>query len=380
MDINIGAKIVPDNCTLWRLFPGKSYRLLEAFKSTNTAFLELPDIEIPNDDVGLTDNLLAKILASQDLVNQRIEHGPEHLLKSDWRDFTTQSNSPSRGRTIQAVINFYEVAKKGDLLVVPSYKSQGEILIGEFLDDPDARMRVTGVEWYGDVAFEARNIKWFPLRSEDSISPRLSSILRHPHPFSHIEDKLYNEILSLAYENFIWNGKYGSVVYNGNDNFLDSDNTLVGVIFKLAAYACIAEEAGQNFIDIEDIFEFLFKNPPAEYSCHYSAESHSPGYGRYFGIKPTPIVAVTVIAGLLALSSIADARELKAAAQDINFVNHQNSHNAECDPPISNAAAIVFRSLRGDQLRKACESMLESKNRAELRVRARVAKQPPKKP
>lgn len=370
MRIDIRAKELAEDCRVWRAFPGKSYNLLDAFVDHSTVFLEFPNLsleaEFENDE-----HLAAKVHAAQLTADQKRDLGPDAHPRIRWQEYRDVHVDSALGRRVKTVVDLFANAKKGDLVIVPNRKGRNDTRIGVFSTDPSERIFIEGASVYTRYFFPARQIEWLAQPNEERFSPQLTNILRHEHAFVDIGSDLYNEVFSLAYGNFISSDVYSALVTNGNNDFTDSDNALVGVIFTLSAYACQAYENGDETFEVEDIFDFILHRPPREYACHFASLHNSPGFTRYIGEKGTALVAAAVIAGLLALPSDANAAQIRRYTGQIELVNSQALQAGLCDPNIAEPVKILYRSIGGDKLRKACQSMQETARRAEVRVRAR---------
>lgn len=143
-------------------------------------------------------------------------------------------------RLLQAIVNFYQEAKQGDYVIVPSSLSNRRVFLGRF-----ASNRILSEHYkYGDHAIPARQIHWASSVDEGKLSTPLSVSLRHQHPFSLVERSRFIEVFALVDGSYRFGDRTVATVYNSEDDFLDADSALMGVIAKLSAAACTATRSG----------------------------------------------------------------------------------------------------------------------------------------
>lgn len=217
--------VSPDN-SVWRLFPGAGYRFLDSFMDDGIGYLDFPGLTLPTGKpLDKVANLIPLIALSA-AYKERLPSEPDakNIVLRE-KDFANAKHTQSRGRLRQALINFYQTAKSGDLVVLPEPLYTRDVWIGEFVGST-----VRYSPYYRrpfDVTVPSRKIRWLSKVKENSLSPILSEALRHQHPFTLVERSRFLEIMSLAYSSFIFKDHHVATIYNGDD-FLNTDSSFIG--------------------------------------------------------------------------------------------------------------------------------------------------------
>ncbi len=367
IEIDLRAAIIPPQTRVWRLFPGSSYKFLRTFDEQRVAFLDLPGLELPEGELAQADDLLSRVLASQKIAELKRRYGHDHAPDVQPGQFRGARKTTTRGRYRQAVVNFFEVASRGDLVIVPSTLSEGRIRIGQFIQPPNRRVVAFYEPRYGDAPIPARPIRWLRTIPEHQVSGNLRSSLRHEHPFTLLERSLFVETLSFAFECFKFGEQCSSVIYNENNDYTDRETALIGLISNLSASLCeYVENNGDDAIDT-DVLEIFLSNPGMEYSCSFSSDIHSMGFSRFVGAKPTALAIVACMAALSALSQCATAQEVQSNLAGIAIINSYAPDDDACTAIVSEATQRFLNIFDIDQLWEVCKSMRESQERAGLR-------------
>jgi hypothetical protein len=287
--IDLNARTIMPGQRVWRLFPGMSYQFLDDFKQQSIGFLDFPAFPMPNGEVSLSNDeeLFNRIAFSSAVRDKLIKGERDDIDDIRLENFTNSRHTERRGRFRQAIINFYEEAKAGDLVVLPEPIYMSRVWVGEFTDNKIT----TGycINKYGKTEIPARRLRWIGGYKENTVSSRLSEALRNQHPFTLLEKSVFIEVFSLAFSSFIYEGRHVSTIFNGDD-FLDSDSSLLGIVSRLASHSCYQIENG---IALEkgarDILALIISSPPIEYTCTQESDIHSEGFTRYISGTVTPL-------------------------------------------------------------------------------------------
>jgi len=285
-------------------------------------------------------------------------------------DYLDVRQSQNRGRLRQALINFYEEAKAGDLVVMPGPFDQRMVHVGEFTSDS-----IIYVDYYKSSATQqvpARSIKWLNKIRENKVSSSLSEALRNQHPFTLIERSRFVEVMSIAYSSFIYGDRHVSTILNG-DEFLDTDAAFISQVSKLAGAACLA--ADNQLEGLGDELLSVFLRPlPTHYTCSQESDIHSEGFTRLIGSTMTPIVTSALISVFITLSSLNTPEAIAQEIGNIQFVNSAGNIDHQCLPRVSELASRVLSTLNIDETMKMCEAAREAAERAKIRPSAKVAR------
>jgi hypothetical protein len=282
--------------------------------------------------------------------------------------------SPARGRLTQAVINLFQEATIGDVLVVPSPIRDGNILIGQFASRRIIRTRLRSE--YGNLPIPARRVEWLDEIEERKVSVELAGSLRHQHPLSLLENSLYNEVFSVAYKNFYSDDVFNSMLLNENDDFLDRDAALIGLMSNFSAYANFLNDHPKLGDRIRDFYSAYLDEIPIEYACSLSADIHSAGFTRLISGRATAITTAALLGILIALATYSSQETIANDVAQIAIVNSLSAADDICTPKVSGSAAIVLRSIGFDELWRACQIAKVMQERTGLDPGVRATERP----
>lgn len=375
MKIDLRAQIIPDTVRCWRLFPGSSYRFLDTFKNDSIAFLDMPGFQMPAGELAKEPDL-AKLLRVSEITLDRIASDGkdrEHFISK--HDIEKVRVGRKRQRNQQAMINFFDHAAKGDIVIMPEPLIRGKVQIGIFDDDQNTHIIAKSPKYYGVTGIPARRVKWLREIDENKLSTPLSSGLRHQHPFSLLERSLFLELFSLTFDSYVYKDHYSSVIFNRKDDYTDRETSLIGIISSLSAnFMQAVEEGDEQALHSLNALSAILSQASMEFHCQQASDIHSPGFNRFTSSMPTALVIAAMIAVLSALSGCDNATDVGALAAKIEFVNSYSSSYDECTAKVSNTSNRMIKGLGSDNLFKLCQSMKDAETRAGLESSARIAK------
>jgi hypothetical protein len=294
--IDLKAAIVARETRVWRLFPGQHYKFLPKFVADKIAFLDIPGFEMPDGPLSEADDLPKRIRRAEVIIEKIRQDGPDDIPVVTANDLRNFRVGKKRQRHQQAVINFYETAAPGDLIVTPDRLSQGRVWIGQFAGRARRVVEATLPEIYGNTPIPARRVNWFGQFPENKISTRLSKSLRNEHPFSLIERTLFLEVFSLAFSSYVFLDHHSATIYNTKNDYLDLETSLLGLVSSMAATMSEKVEKGEG--DEFDPVDALFEGASIEFHCSIASDIHSEGFSRFTSEKITPLVIAAFIAAL----------------------------------------------------------------------------------
>ncbi len=365
--IDIGARKISSDQKVWRLFPGSGYRFLKSFTSSDVAFLDFPGIRLPEKDIKSSKDLIKLIaMSSKYKTTLRSEEDGQNI-ELTFSDFEDAKHTNNRNRLKQALINFYQEAKAGDLVIMPEPSANRMVWIGEFLDN--AVVYESYPTKVRNVYVPSRRVKWIKNVRENTLSYPLTEALRNQHAFTLIEKSKFIEVMSIAYSSFIFNEQHVSTIYNGDD-FLDSDSAFLGTVSKLVSAAYEAAEKKENGLG-RSIIDILLSSTPTEFTCAQESDIHSAGFTRLISATPVAIaIAVTVVA-LFALSGCKDENEYTKQIPELTLINGASHSDAVCNAKVSDVVKRILETMPIDQITKLCNNGRLSEERAKLRSSAK---------
>jgi hypothetical protein len=371
MKIDLGAVSIPMDQRVWRLFPGSGYQFLKEFQSQEVGFLDAPGFLMPPDGIKLSDakDLIPRVALSHAIRDKKWGSGADANV-SDLTLEKFQKARKSQGRTALAngLTSFLEVAKAGDIVMLPEPVRMSRVWVGRFVSNRTKSGYFP--RWYDDVKIPARSIEWIASVEENKISTKLAQSLRHQHPFSLIEISLKVEAFSLAYGSFVYGDRHVATIYNDGADFLDSDAAFLSTVSRLASAASEAVENKTN-ITTSKLLDLLLANPNIVYTCTQEADIHSAGFLRYISGTPVSLVIAALVATLLVLSACSSKEEVASKLAAIEYVNSSTSNDPQCTARVSAASKQVLDVLGIERTWQLCEAARAASERARLRSTAK---------
>lgn len=372
MQVDLRAPIIEGSVRCWRLFPGSSYRFLDTFKSDNVAFLDMPGFKMPEGPLGADRDLATRIRVAEITLEKIASDGKEKEHFVSEHDVETFRVGRRRQRNQQAMINLFDYAQKGDLVIMPEPLWQGRVQIGVFQDESHTHVIAKSPKNYGVTGVPARRVRWLREVEENKLSSKLSSSLRHQHPFSLIEQSLFFELFSLTFDSYVYKDHFSSVIFNTKEDYTDRETSLIGIVSSLAAnFAQAVDEDHEADIDA---LSAILSQASMEFHCAQAADIHSPGFNRFTSSKHTALVIAAVFAALSLLTACENAQEIEAAVPKIEFVNSSAEKDDACTGLVSKTSKRLLVGMGSDNLFKLCQAMKDAERRAGLESSAKANK------
>lgn len=359
MRIDINVREISQTQRVWRLFPGAGYRFLKNFKSNSIGYLDFPGITLPPGDLEASDSLIPLIAMSDAIRAAYFAREISSAIKFDIEDFKDSRRTKNRGRLRQAIINFYKEAKAGDIVILPENLSRKIVWIGEFIDNEVVNMPYDGVN--DAMTVPCRRINWIKEVRENHLSTKLSDSLRHQQAFSLIEKDRYIEVMSLAYEAFVFNGMHVATIYNGEE-FLDEDAALISSLTRISAAFCKADDEGIQKTEF-DLFDIIFSPNDIAYTCNQESDIHSEGFTRLIGGAIVPVVAATLLASYIEISKLQSKQEIMTAISQIEVINTSPFSDPQCAPRVKKITKQILSAANIDKTIKMCDLARKAESR-----------------
>ena len=224
LEIDLLARTVSSSLRVWRLFPGSSYKFLDDFIEHNIGYLDFPGLDLPADKIDEGEDLMPRIVMSH-AIRAGQPNDEEHREQPSLDQFMDARVTANRSRLRSALLNFYDMANAGDLVVLPTPLSDRNVWLGEISSNEVAYFKYYKTTI--DANVPTRHIKWVRSVKENSLSSALSKSLRNQYPFNLIERSLYREVFALLYSSYVEGDIHCSTIQNGHD-FMDVDSHFSG--------------------------------------------------------------------------------------------------------------------------------------------------------
>ena len=274
------------------MFPGARYKFLGEFRATNSVFLDMPGLDLPDGQLAMTTPMLReRIMAS-------------HATKTWLSDYRRWARSSSEGQEparptaalseysakpkfnsyenqVGAVCGLFGEAAQGDLVVIPSRLQERDILIGEFLDGPATRVMSSRIESFAGVPTPVRRVRWFDRVNELRLPAEMSEVLRIPVPFSLLSRSLSQPISETTFRTYYGPNEYVAGIRIGSEDFTTQNNLDLALLAKYSAVLLSLLES----LDLRDqIRDYVEAVAAAEFQPSISLNINSPGFG-FFALR-----------------------------------------------------------------------------------------------
>ena len=237
IEVELDAYILPSDHSVWKVFPGRTYRFLEAVRESHQVFMDVRGLrELSGSPFEWDDKAVISIIAADrwDRELSKEESGAKPrggagITKQDRKVFGFL-----RGLLLEA--------KKGDLVVLPADGYRREVLIGELLDEPGVINFVEARDGDAVSEYAGRRVKWLPSKEKREFHEKVIKSLHSSAAFHSIAKSARQEIYEVAYQNFILEDLFVATFQTTKQQFTTSDNAIVSVWFNALAATFSAQE------------------------------------------------------------------------------------------------------------------------------------------
>jgi hypothetical protein len=379
--IDIRTKIIPDNLEIWRVFPGEEYSFFSDFLEHSAVFLDFPGIDLP---VGAL-NFDAKSLAERILLSKaNSEWAPKSIKPVEYKkdiptepsrnhvDYRNKPHPKSMRIAIGSLAGLFGRAKKGDLVVVPGRLTSRTIRIGELLDGPEDRIRLS-VPKYGSEFLPGRRVRWFPPVNELEVAARVSEIIRKPNPFVAFDRTMYEDVFDHSYGTFQYKGKYSARFDTHSARFSGTDNLDFMILSESVAKIIeIIENDG-----IDNPYNSLIALADAHrsdlYKMDLSVNINSPGSISLKSLSIAPLVFVA----MMTLANTTSAEDAPSKPK-VAVVNSLSRGAADpCTPVVDERVRATLELMQFEVWQAACRKSERLRAGPQISSSGKVVPVPP---
>ena len=360
--VELNAYVLPADHSVFKLFPGKSYRLSKEVESKEAAFLDIRGLDsLGNDPAAWTDDDILRVIAEdrvrRALSTQRAQKSPPS---------TTPIASDKRKLGFLKSLLF--VAKRGDLVVIPLGEGvTAKVAIGEFSEEP-GNVRMIAVR-DGDDQFvvPGRLIAWHrrgKLQKRD-LSVELIKALHSPSAFHPIANSLREEVYRAAYENFVFGGIFVSTFTTSKEHFTTADLAAVSIWFNALAATRDSLERGEA-LGKTGYLE-LGMSPTGDAHGDMAININSPGTVALRSLGAFALVMMSLFPLAKASVSVAEAKSANVTVKTVG------SATSDCSLQIEQSIASYVGALGADRWKEACVLAKRASTDATLSTHARLS-------
>lgn len=370
IEVELDAYILPSDHGVWKVFPGKTYRFLEAVRQSQHVFMDVRGLEfLPPHPSDWEDRKVLSLIAA-DRWDRELAKAERGAKPQGGPEITKQDRKVwgfLRGLLLEA--------KKGDLVVLPADGYRRDVLIGELLTEPGDMNFVEAADGEIVSRYAGRRVKWLPSKEKREFNETVIKSLHSAAAFHTIAKSARQEIYEVAYQNFILEDLFVATFQTSKQQFTTSDNAVVSVWFNALAATYSAEVGDpESSIANKSFSELGLLKSTESQRGELSIDIASPGSVLLHSSGVFALATMALYPLMLAVSATA------LAASPIQVKLHVvGGAGRECELHVSQAAEGIIKTLSVRRLQDACETAIRAREEATLHTRARL-KKPPKEP
>lgn len=358
--VELGTVILPDDHSVFKLFPGKGYKFYETILRTKIAFLDLRGLGELGPNASNWDDKKLLRLISEDRVRRQIEEGGKAPKK------LRASTGDKQALTfLKGLIK----ARQGDLIMVPGSGYRSEVLIGQVLDEPG---RLEPVTIRGDDTAEVymgRRVRWVATRQKRLFDLELINQLQSRAAFFDIGYSHYEEVHRIAFDSYVYDGQFVGSFRTSKEIFTPKDNFLTSVWFELMEVVAEASSEGAE-LDLDSIYEVVIQSDVDEAERQdLSISVQSPGKFTLRSLVATPLVTMALFAMASNGVSYAAAQKAKIETQSVAGVDDQ------CVGQVDQSVKDYLRILGKDRWEQACRAAVRARKQSTLETPVTLTKE-----
>ena len=359
--IDLNMTMLPETHRVFLARPGEQYTYFSHFRAEEFIGPDLPLVElepgVPVTEHEHLDDMLKRAMAYRRLKNMRQLRFPDEL--DDMIDLSQYKERESlhsqSSEQFKAILRgYFELAQKGDLVLIPPRAWTSDALLVEFTTNPENMS-------YGHIPYGNRRNEQFvkiPVRHFRllrSVPKRLLpkhvlDVVGAPNAFVEFGHADANDLIDLAYDDFTARNHYISTFNITKDKYtVDHEIRFAAFVKFISANVKAVSESSDDKFTIAEAILGDFEGYIPSLQSHVS----SPGWLRLRDERITPLV----ISVLFALAVEIGPAAARAAEEDmITMGNSKAPKDDECTMQVHKMALDLFKLLRlNEDWPQACE-------------------------
>jgi hypothetical protein len=369
VEIDIRTRVWLPEERIFVLFPGKEHALYDTFANRSLVFLEVPGLVLePGKQPKDHADYAARLKLSDDIRVWFDKAMPLNENPSrDLADYKDAQIGKRRALLASQVGTLYGEIKTGDLIVVPGKNYFADTLIGEVVDEP-LKYTTAEVPDYPGEKVIARRVRWAARVPKWRFSPDMIRRLQLPNPLTLLEKSLWDEVLRVAYENYVYDGRFNARFLTTKADFSSLDSLNIEFLLSLVGAVEAKSDLGGegNVSTIDAALDLLAQH--MEYAPELVININSPGDISAYSKKIVPLVAAAMLA--LALSP-----QSAAAAADIHIVNSVAPAD-NCSVVVDSRVKDVINMYGYQRWQEQCRRLKGTRERTGLTTQIKVHQKP----
>ena len=339
-------------------------------KERGLVFLDFPGVKLPESSVDfLSSNFLYQVARSEAILKW-FNGGLDRTKKppSSLKEYSKSRTGPKRGKYVSGLDGLYRKAKKGELVVMPDSGHFGELLIGEFLDDPGHEVYVRPSAKYEEFNVPARRVKWLGRKPQYQLTPEFLKSLR-TNPFVLVKRSHRKPVYDIAYPSYQIGDEFSASFKVSGDIFTSRDDYYLQQFINYVA-ALVENYENQSSDISQDIFSAITDMQDLDFVPELAISINSPGSIWQFCNKITPFVAVAMMA--LAQSACSPDGTYTTINPDSIQLTSIDGNQDDCIFEVEQSVRHAMRMIDVDNWERLCKNAKALQEGPELSAPATV--------
>ena len=365
IEIDLRTRVCGSQQRIYILFPGAEYGFVADFQKRSVVYLDAPALALAERIPPLSDPDFAARLKMSEQVARWHATGARPADEPSRRlaDYTGSALGQRRGLFGGQVAGLYHQFQKGDLLVVRAGKGfYADVMFGELVDDPTPRVSIS-VPSYPEETIIARRVNWLRQVPKYRLGPELHRRMSTPNALTLLDRSFWEDVLSVTYENYVFNGDYSARFLTTAQSFSSLDSATINAFLTIIAAATASFEENETVADGELDFDaalsILQRYP--EYAADLKININSPGDIAQRNSFISPLVSAVMLAAAISGASNAHAGEVRVIN---NGVQDQTSIHVDA------RVAETMRMMGYNRWQNLCAAMQSCHTRTGLKTPA----------
>lgn len=352
ISVDLRTRILPADHNVFMTRPGRGYRLFNDFVGNRAIGPELPGIKlVPGTDISDQPDLDNKLKLTAAIRRWARQGASDNAIPSEnSNEYQAEARTKSGPQFKAALRGYFEIAKKGDLILIPPSQYRKDAVLAELTEGPENIHYIKIPDAYGNFELPTRKFKELQRIARKDLPVEILAVIEKPNSIVSIAKSLRNFVYDNAYGNYSVEGSFNSR-FDVTTEFYDSDADF----FLFAFIKFVAEntkrvtiEPGQPILSIEEAaFESL-----GEFALSLKTNVNSPGHFGFKSQYVTPLVAAAMFALAMTVGE-----EASAAAKNGTLIIGNSSAPAgdQCTASVEESTLDQMKLFEFEEWARACE-------------------------
>jgi hypothetical protein len=345
--------------------PGSNYKLYGLFVQRSMIVADFLGLEL-TEGVRLEDQdrIFEQLARARKLRAHRKNEFSDDAPSRDLSDYSYAKNDRAISQLYRILRGFFEIAKVGDLVVVPPLSFSQDTMIGELTDPPESFATTTFPSLYGSELLYGRHVRWLAKVPKGKLSPYFLDLVSKPNAFVLIKNSERAAIYREAFGNYILADDFRARFDVKDTEFTTTDDLYIQAFFSFVAANSMRIEQNRELLGIyQGAFERL-----GEYSIELQSSVNSPGYLNLMSKRISPMVA----AALFVLAITVGPSAVQAAEEGQIVIGNSLDPENLCTASIYAETLQHLKLLRVERWAEACAIATQAAEATGLSGEARI--------